>query len=186
MRALAAATLVVATALGAPVRAAEADPPPAEYPRALAAASALRFSQSIADALKTPTTAAIVHAIGGAAADGWTVIIAGNLFSAIGALGAADGEWLRVAEIARRRHDADLLSTALAQRVEIALSQGDYARCETLALELAGVAGPSGNRIQAAFAEANLGVIERRRGHLDSALEHQERARGLYRAALDP
>ena len=186
MRALAAATLVVATALGGPARAADADPPPAGYPRALAAASALRFSQSIADALKTPTTAAIVHAIGGAAADGWTVIIAGNLFSAIGALGAADGEWLRVAEIARRRHDADLLSTALAQRVEIALSQGDYARCETLALELAGVAGPSGNRIQAAFAEANLGVIERRRGHLDSALEHQVRALDIYRAASDP
>lgn len=181
MRVLGAATLVAATAHAGSVRGAEAS-----YPRAIAAASALRFSQAAADALKTPTTAALLHAIGGAAADGWSVVIAGNVFSAIGALGAADGEWRRVAEIARQRHDADLLATALAQRVEIALSQGDYARCETLALELAGVAGTSGNRVQAAFAEANLGVIERRRGHLDGALQHQERALDIYRAASDP
>src|SRR6185312_14036786 len=103
--------------------------------------------QGVAETLKTPATVAVVHAVGGSAAEAWTVVIAGNLFSAIGALGAADGEWQRVAEIAARRHDADLLSNALAQRVEIALSQGDYARCETLALELANVAGPGGNRI---------------------------------------
>ncbi len=157
-----------------------------EYPRAVAAASALHFSQAIADALKAPAAFAIVHAIGGSAADSWTVLTAGNLFSAIGALGAADGEWQRVAEIAARRHDANMLANALAQRVEIALSQGDYARCEGLARDLADVAGPSGNHIQSAFAEANLGVIERRRGHLDGALAHQERALGLYREASDP
>jgi diguanylate cyclase (GGDEF)-like protein len=181
VRALAAATLVAASTLNAPVRAEET-----AYPRAIAAASALQFSQSLAEMLKTPTTVAIVHAVGGTAADGWTVIIAGNLFSAIGALGSADGEWQSVAEIARQSHDVDMLANALAQRVEIALSQGDYARCETLALELASVAGPSGNRIQAAFAEANLGVVERRRGHLDGALKHQELALDIYRAASDP
>lgn len=187
MRALAAAaTLVAATLLAPSARAAETEYPPADYPRALAAASALHFSQTLAEALKAPASIAIVRAIGGSAAEGWTVVIAGNLFSAIGALGAADGEWQRAVEIATRRNDADMLANALAQRVEIALSQGDYARCEALALELASVAGPSGNRVQAAFAEANLGVVERRRGHLDSALEHQERALGLYRAALDP
>ena len=182
LRALAAAaTLVAATAPGGLVRAAET-----EYPRAIAASSALHFSQSLAESLKTPATVAIIHAVGGSAADGWTVVIAGNLFSAIGALGAADVEWQRAAQIAARRHDAGMLANALAQRVEIALSQGDYARCETLALELARVAGPSGNQVQAAFAEANLGVIERRRGHLDGALEHQERALNLYRTASDP
>ena len=186
MRALAAATLVAATLLAPSARAAETEYPSSDYPRALAAASALHFSQTLAEALKAPASIAIVRAIGGSAAEGWTVVIAGNLFSAIGALGAADGEWQRAVEIATRRNDADMLANALAQRVEIALSQGDYARCEALALELANVAGPSGNRVQAAFAEANLGVVERRRGHLDSALEHQERALGLYRAALDP
>ncbi|HEX5123080.1 MAG TPA: tetratricopeptide repeat protein, partial [Rhodanobacteraceae bacterium] len=181
LRAFAAATLVAASALATSARADET-----QYPRAIAAASALHFSQAIADTLKTPVVIAIVHAVGGSAADGWTVVMAGNLFSAVGALGAADGEWQRVAEIATRRNDVDLLTTALAQRVEIALSQGDYARCETLAQQLAGVAGPSGNRIQAAFAEANLGVVERRRGHLDGALQHQERALDLYRSASDP
>jgi diguanylate cyclase (GGDEF)-like protein len=173
--------LAVAATLAAGARADDA-----VYPRAVAAASALHFAQTIADSLKTPVSTGIVHAIGGSAADGWTVWIAGNLFSAVGALAAADGEWQRVAEIATRRGDAGMLATALAQRVEIALSQGDYARCETLARQLAAVAEASGNRVQSAFAEANLGVVERRRGHLDGALDHQERALGLYRAASDP
>ncbi|HEY6895341.1 MAG TPA: hypothetical protein VI258_14295, partial [Rhodanobacteraceae bacterium] len=60
MRALAAATLVVATALAESARAAET-----EYPRAIAAASALHFSQSLAAALKTPTAVALIRAVGG-------------------------------------------------------------------------------------------------------------------------
>src|SRR4030095_9730728 len=42
-----------------------------------------------------------------------------------------------------------------------------------------------GGRADAAIAEANLGVLERRRGHLDDALSHQEHALQLYRAAGD-
>jgi diguanylate cyclase (GGDEF)-like protein len=133
-----------------------------------------------------PATAAVLHGIGGTAADAWAAWLAGNLFSAVGALSAADGEWKRVAEIAERRRDMPVLADALAQRVEIALSEGDYARCEALAGELAKAAAATGNRIHAAFAEANLGVIERRRGHLDAALKHQERALDLYREADDP
>ncbi|HEY6984456.1 MAG TPA: tetratricopeptide repeat protein, partial [Rhodanobacteraceae bacterium] len=158
---------------------------PAAYPRAVAAASALHFAQSIADVLEAPAAAALVHGIGGSAADTWAAWIAGNLFSAVGALAAADGEWQHVAGLAERRGDRDDLVWALAQRVEIALSQGDYARCEDLAEQLAKAADANGNRIQAAFAEANLGVIERRRGHLDGALAHQEHALEMYRAAHD-
>jgi len=157
-----------------------------EYPRAVAASSALHVAQSIADVLKAPFAATLVHGIGGSAADTWTAWLAGNLFSAVGALAAADDEWERVATLAKRRGDLDDLVTALSQRVEIALSQGDYARSEALAVELATAAVASGNRSQAAFAEANLGVIERRRGHLDEALAHQERALQIYRSADDP
>ncbi len=156
------------------------------FPRAVAAASALHFAQTIADTLKTPVATALVHSVGGATADAWTAWIAGNLFSAVGAMAAADDEWRRVAEIAQRNGNADELAGALAQRVEIALSEGDYARCQALAEQLALVADASGNQIQSAFAEANLGVIERRRGHLDGALSHQERALELYRSAADP
>ena len=156
------------------------------FPRAVAAASALHFAQTIADTLKTPVATALVHSVGGATADAWTAWIAGNLFSAVGAMAAADDEWRRVAEIAQRNGNADELAGALAQRVEIALSEGDYPRCQALAEQLALVADASGNQIQSAFAEANLGVIERRRGHLDGALSHQERALELYRSAADP
>ena len=165
-----------------------ADTLPAEgqpFPRGLAAASAMRGAKSLADALEAPTTAALVHGIGGAATDIETAWIAGNLFSAVGALAAADVEWQRVAELSARRRDATDLANALAQRVEIALSQGDYARCEALAEELGKVAATTNNQTQAAFAEANLGVVERRRGHLDSALSHQNRALTLYRLAQD-
>ena len=166
-----------------------ADTPPPEgqpYPRGVAAASAMRGAQSIADALEAPSTAALVHGIGGVSADTWAAWLAGNLFSAVGALAAADGEWARVVVLAGQRHEASDLANALAQRVEIALSQGDYARCQALAEELAKVADASDNQIEAAFAEANIGVIERRRGHLDGALAHQERALQISRKAGDP
>ena len=167
---------------GIDAKAADAD----AYPRAVAAASALHFAQTISDALKTPTATVLVHSLGGATAEAWTAWAAGNLFSAVGAMAAADDEWQHVAEIARANGNADEFAGALAQRVEIALSEGDYARCQTLAEQLALVADASGNRIQSAFAEANLGVLERRRGHLDGALSHQEHALELYRSAADP
>ena len=156
------------------------------YPRAGAASSALHVAQSIADVLRTPLSTTLVHGIGGSPADAWTAWLAGNFFSAVGALAAADEQWQRVAELAQRRGDVDDVVVALAQRVEIALSQGDYARCQVLAEALASAAAASGNRRQVAFAEANLGVIERRRGHLDDALVHQQRALEIYRAAGDP
>ncbi|MET0229657.1 MAG: tetratricopeptide repeat protein, partial [Rhodanobacteraceae bacterium] len=156
------------------------------WPRGVAAAMSMRGARAIADSLEMPFTAALVHGIGGTAADAYAAWLAGNLFSAVGALSAADGEWKRVAEIAARRHDMPELANAIAQRVEIALSEGDYARCEALAADLAKAAAGTGNRVHAAFAEANLGVIERRRGHLDDALKHQERALELYREADDP
>jgi diguanylate cyclase (GGDEF)-like protein len=181
LRAAAACLAVAATVVPRIARSADDE----GYPRALAAASALRFAQTVADTLKTPLAATLVHGIGGARADAWTAWIAGNLFSAVGAMVAADGEWQRVAELARRNGDTDEFAGALAQRVEIALSEGEYARCQELAEQLALVADASGNRIQSAFAEANLGVLERRRGHLDGALSHQEHALELYRSAAD-
>ena len=181
LRAVAVLLVIAATHLWAETLPAEGQP----FPRGLAAASAMRGAKSLADALEAPTTAALVHGIGGAATDTETAWIAGNLFSAVGALAAADVEWQRVAELSARRRDATDLANALAQRVEIALSQGDYARCEALAEELGKVAATTNNQTQAAFAEANLGVVERRRGHLDSALSHQNRALTLYRLAQD-
>ncbi|MGH8172954.1 MAG: diguanylate cyclase [Rhodanobacteraceae bacterium] len=156
-----------------------------EYPRAAAAASALHGAQMLGEVLEMPASVETVHAIGGAQADAWTVWIAGNLFSAVGALAAADREWQRVATLAQRSGDTRTLATALAQRVEIALSQGNYALCQELAKSLGRLAAKTGDKTDAAIAEANLGVLERRRGHLDAALAHQQHALELYRAAGD-
>ena len=177
--------LALACAIGE-VRAADPATGAEPWPRGVAAATSMRGARAIGDFLEMPVTAALLHGIGGTAADAWAAWLAGNLFSAVGALSSADGEWKRVAEIAERRHDMPEFASALAQRVEIALSEGDYARCEALAADLAKAAAATGNRVHAAFAEANLGVIARRRGHLDDALMHQERALALYREADDP
>jgi diguanylate cyclase (GGDEF)-like protein len=183
------ACLGVALALACAIGEAEAAEPPASaeaWPRGVAAATSMRGARAIADFLEMPVAAALLHGIGGTAPDASAAWLAGNLFSAVGALSAADSAWKRVAESAARRHDMPDLANALAQRVEIALSEGDYARCEALAADLAKAAAGTGNRVHAAFAEANLGVIERRRGHLDDALKHQERALELYREGDDP
>jgi len=141
-----AGTAVLAAFIGGSAAAQTVD----AYPRAAAAASALHGAQALTEALETPASAEIVHALGGTQADEWTVWIAGNMFSAIGALAAADHEWQRVAVLARASADADTLSDALAQRVEIALSQGNYALCEELADSLARLAEETGDKTDAA------------------------------------
>ncbi|HVT31902.1 MAG TPA: tetratricopeptide repeat protein, partial [Rhodanobacteraceae bacterium] len=156
------------------------------FPRAAAAASALRGAQSIAEALESPALSEFVHALGGSYADAAEAWIAGNVFSAFGAVAPADRQWQRVAELALQRSDRKQLAAALSERIEIALSQGDYARSEALSGELAVVARASGDTSRIAFAQANLGVVERRLGHLDRALAHQQRALDLYRSANDP
>jgi len=155
------------------------------YPRAADAAAALNAAETVAAALEAPASVEFLHALGGNWGDASAAWLAGNLFSAVGAMAPADREWKRVADFAERRGDLDALGNALGQRVEIALSQGNYALSQELAESLERIAGKTGNRVHAAIAEANLGVIERRRGHLDDALAHQQRALGLYRGAGD-
>jgi diguanylate cyclase (GGDEF)-like protein len=155
------------------------------YPRAEAAASALRASAAIDAFLSAPASRAIVRGIDGAEGEAWIAWFAGNAFSATAANAAADRQWSRVAEIARQRGDDEGYGTALARRADIAMAAGDYARCEELAVTLLALARSSGDSAHAAIAEENLGVLERRRGHLDAALTHQLRALQLHRANND-
>lgn len=152
------------------------------YPRAEAAASALRASTTLDGILSQPATALFVRSIGGADGEAWVAWLAANAFSAVGASAAADDQWHRVAEIAGLRGDDDGYGVALARRADIAMAAGDYTRCEELANALLALAGRSGDSLHAAVAEENLGVLERRHGHLDTALAHQRRALDLYRS----
>ena len=136
--------LVAAAVIWTPAHAADT------YPRAAAAASALRAAQTITDALEAPVTTELASALAGADADAWAAWSAANLFSAIGALAAADVQWQRVAESAQRRGDLSRLGDALAQRAEIALSRGNYALCQQLAESLSRLAQATGNRSRGA------------------------------------
>jgi diguanylate cyclase (GGDEF)-like protein len=152
------------------------------YPRAEAAASALRASASIDAAISTPASRVFVRGIGGPEAEAGLAWVAANLFSATTANTAADKQWRHVAELAQQRGDDETYGAALAQRADIALASGDYALCEELARTLLGLARSSGDTAHAAAAEEKLGVLERRHGHLEASLAHQHRALDLYRA----
>jgi tetratricopeptide (TPR) repeat protein len=155
------------------------------FPRAEAAASALATADAVAAVVDAPATMDFVRAIGGRSAEAALAWMAGNAFSAIGAVAVADDEWQRVAAIAERDGDARRHVAALTQRIDVALSEGDYARCEALSDTLSKVATTIGDDSALAFAQTNLGVLARRQGRLDAALAYQQRALDLYRRAND-
>jgi diguanylate cyclase (GGDEF)-like protein len=171
--------LMLATA-GTAARASEV------YPRAEAAASALRASAAMDAFLSEPASRAVVRGIGGVDGEAQLAWLAANVFSAASANMTADNQWRSVAEIAQRDGDIESYGTALARRADIAMASGEYARCGELAAALLALAKRSGDSTHAAVAEENLGVLERRRGHLDSALAHQRRALDLHRANNNP
>ncbi|MEO7876072.1 MAG: diguanylate cyclase [Dokdonella sp.] len=156
------------------------------YPRAIAAASTLRASTELDAVLSEPATVAFMRALGGPQTGETLAWLAANAFSAAGANAVADKQWQRVAELARERGDDDRYGTALSRRADIALSNGNYAHGEEIAADLLALARRTGRSTYEAVAEENLGVIERRRGHLDTALTHQQRALELSRANNDP
>ncbi|GAA0704361.1 diguanylate cyclase [Dokdonella soli] len=155
------------------------------YPRAQAAAAALRTAMAVEESLSSAANRLLVRGIAGPRGEARLAWIAANAFSAVGAITAADREWKRAAELAQRDGDTSTYGTALAQQANIALARGDYARCADLAEALETLARASGDSNYEAIAQGNLGVIARRHGHLDAALAHQQRALDLHRANHD-
>jgi diguanylate cyclase (GGDEF)-like protein len=155
----------------------------ADYPRAQLATNAQRIAAALDASLGVGATAAAVHALGGDAAEQMLQIALGNLSSALESPALADRQWTRASELAQRRGDDAALIDILSSDAQVALGLGDYERCIAMADRLAALSRRHADRIGEAVAEGVLGVVARRRGHLDEALRHQQRALALQQAA---
>ncbi|TLY53172.1 MAG: diguanylate cyclase [Gammaproteobacteria bacterium] len=99
----------------------------------------------------------------------------------LGAFARADAHWARAQELARRSGDDMALADIESKRGEIALTIGDYARVETIADDMLRIAQRAQLRWAEATAEEYVGVLDRRRGKLDTSLGHAQRALDLQR-----
>jgi len=159
---------------------------PISDPRARAVATARDLAVTVRDSLAAPVPGLLIRVIAGDAGQARLATATAHLLTAFAAGDVADAEWERAARLARRRGDAAGYGMALIQRADIALAQGDYARCLELAERLQSLARRTGNPEWDAAAERNFGVVARRRGRLDSAMAHQQRSLDLYRADGNP
>jgi len=109
----------------------------------------------------------------------------GTLFTALGTYALADIHDSRAQAIALNHGNREAAVSAIVARAENALTVGDYARCEELAQLLVQMESDGGSERLRMYAEAYLGVIERRRGNLEVAAAHQHEALQLARTLDD-
>ncbi len=103
------------------------------------------------------------------------------LYSAMSADDLADRYWQAMSDDARAAADSRARGTSLIARIETILGSGDYVRGQRINDELMRLAESTRDDGLTAAAEEYQGVLDRRRGHVDTALEHQTRALALRR-----
>lgn len=172
------ACLALLAAFSAPTATAEPAPAP-DVPRARLAAD----TQHIAATLEMAVSDAggIIDAVAGTAVHQSLLVLLANVTAAIDAPAFADRAWARAGALARQRGDEAGLSVILAGNILTTLSLGDYERGTTLASELATLAQQRQDATGTAAAEKALGILARRRGKLDEALQHEQRALQLQK-----
>jgi diguanylate cyclase (GGDEF)-like protein len=144
------------------------------YPRAAAAVTAQHLAAGIEDAFAP--LAPIVHSLAGTRGEIIVQRMLGSTFRALGAFDLAEQHWSRAQRLALARADASAAVEVEVLRCELALLVGDYVRTEEFALNLEQLAAPGNLPEARASAEEFLGVVDRRHGQLDSAVEHEQRA----------
>ena len=159
---------------------AEAPAGSATYPRALAAAD----SQKLAAAIErnvSPLAPAVPALIGPLGSIRFERLL-GGVFLALDSYGNAETHYRRAQAMAATFDEpADAAASAIS-RGEIAILTGDYDRAEKLSNELVQLAARADLPWAQAKAEEYLGVVARRRGRLDDAQAHAQRALALQRA----
>ncbi|MDR3388432.1 MAG: diguanylate cyclase [Rudaea sp.] len=108
-----------------------------------------------------------------------------NVDTALSAYALADLHGARAQELALAASDEEAAGEEIVDRADMALTVGDYARCERLAQTLAQLARDTGSERLRMHAEVFLGVLDRRHGNLDGASSHQHQALELARALGD-
>lgn len=150
------------------------------YPRALAAADSQRLATAI-ERNVSPLTPAVTALVGPYGAIAFERLLGGT-FLALDAYASADDCLRRAYAIADAVGDAEDAAAAAVDRGEIAILTGHYDRAEQLSNDLAQLATRASLPWAQAKAEEYLGVVARRRGRLDDAQAHAQRALALQRA----
>ncbi len=97
----------------------------------------------------------------------------------------ADTHDTRAQTAALNAGDLDAAVDSIVARAENALTVGNYTRCEELAQLLGQLAEDTRNQRLRMYADAYLGILDRRHGNLDTATSHQREALDLARALGD-
>ncbi len=147
-----------------------------EYPRARAAATQQHLANAIDQTLEAWEPALTLFGPRGELEIEDTVAL---VLRGLGAFARADAHWAHAQALASG--DDTALADIESKRGEIALTIGNYARVETIADDLLRIAQRAQLRWAEAIAEEYIGVLDRRRGKLDTSLGHAQRALDLQR-----
>ena len=105
--------------------------------------------------------------------------------TALSAYALADAHDARAQTSALNTGDWDAAVDSIVARAENALTVGNYARCEDLAQLLGQLAEDTHSERLRMYADAYLGILDRRHGNLDVAIGHQREALELARTLGD-
>jgi len=148
--------------------------------RAQLAADSRRIAAALEEHAGSDFSLDIAAALGGQPARQALLADIGDFAEAIDVPAIADREWTRALAIADRRGDTRA-SLALSRSIaRSALALGDYDRARSYAERAAAIGRVVGNLSAQADAENILGIVDRRRAHLESAIERQQKARALF------
>ncbi len=108
-----------------------------------------------------------------------------SIDTALSAYAMSDQHDTRAQAIALNAGAWQAAAAAIVARAENALTVGDYARCEDLAQLLVQLADDTHEPHLHMYADAYLGILDRRHGNSDAAISHQLEALKLARALDD-
>jgi diguanylate cyclase (GGDEF)-like protein len=109
----------------------------------------------------------------------------GTLDTALTAYGLADQHDARAQSTALDNGEWEDAADAIVARAENALTLGNYARCEELAQLLVRLADDTHDERLRMYADAYLGILDRRHANFDAAIEHQQEALHLAKQIGD-
>lgn len=152
------------------------------WPRAEFAASCQRTVAAVDDLFGDATALALAHALAGPSGEEALLSWLGDFATALDAPAQADRAWTRALAAANRNGDADAARLLTLRIARSALALGDYPRAREFAQRLLEFGRRDGDVAAQAHAQNMLGILERRGGHLDAAIDHQQRARKMFEA----
>ncbi|MEO8011202.1 MAG: tetratricopeptide repeat protein [Dokdonella sp.] len=154
-----------------------------KYPRAAAAVAAQRVAMDAFDQVEAPRL--LVAALAGSRAELIFAHAQAHLLFAYDAIGPAAAAWRRVDDLASRTGYRRTRMSALRHRAETSLRLGGYGASKRFAQTLLVLGEHADGGSSAATALGYLGIVARRQGDLDAALQLHTSALERLRAGND-